>query len=231
MGRTVGARWHSQYDGKNEKCLKPPTRSGDFWHFAMAKSPSSIFYEPIDSTCQNHHAKNQFTIGNSCNWIFGIFHLLNYRLNHGMILSTMFSGRLGSKTVPAKCDFHVANRKRTVSAKHSCVFSQKVCGFSPKKHWHLQDLNTSVCGFWSWGAPISAISDEPLSWPVKAQAKSTCRSFPFFMIKGFASARHQCVCWTDQWIRLENMIRIAGKKPCLPHVYSGWLPHGYLMLC
>ena len=133
MGRTVGARWHSQYDGKNEKCLKPPTRSGDFWHFAMAKSPSSIFYEPIDSTCQNHHAKNQFTIGNSCNWIFGIFHLLNYRLNHGMILSTMFSGRLGSKTVPAKCDFHVANRKRTVSAKHSCVFSQKVCGFSQNK--------------------------------------------------------------------------------------------------
>jgi hypothetical protein len=24
---------------KNKKCLKPPTRSGDFLHFAMAKSP------------------------------------------------------------------------------------------------------------------------------------------------------------------------------------------------
>ena len=122
--------------------------------------------------------------------------------------------------------FTVPTEKELCRKNIRAFFLKKFVDFLQKKHWHLQDLNTSVCGFWSWGAPISAISDEPLSWPVKAQAKSTCRSFPFFMIKGFASARHQCVCWTDQWIILENMIRIAGKNDA----YLMFIVDGYLMV-
>lgn len=109
-----------------------------------------------------------------------------------------------------------------------CFFLKKFVDFLKKTLASPRSQYKCVYCFWSWGAPKAAkpISDEPLSWPVKAQAKSACRSFPFFMIKGFASARHQCVCWTDQWIRLENMTRIAGKN----HAYLMFIVDGYLMV-
>lgn len=94
-----------------------------------------------------------------------------------------------------------------------------VCGFSQKK---TLAPPRSHCG-----APISAISDEPSATPwgtnqIRMSLLSLLHDQRFRLSKA-----SMCLLSSDQWIILENMIRIAGKKTWKNLMF---IVDGYLMV-